>query len=64
MINPTFSSKNGIVENNILNDFKGVLLTRVNLTDGSQPKRAAGVASQKLETPQKLENNYSKRYSY
>ena len=26
VVNQTFSSKNGIVENNILNDFKGVLL--------------------------------------
>ena len=38
--------------------------TREKLAAGGQPPTATGVANEKLETPQKLENKYSKRYSY
>ena len=42
----------------------GPLHTTVKLAAGGQPPTAAGVANEKLETPQKLEDKYSKRYSY
>ena len=37
------------------------MLTRVKLAAGGQPP---SVANEKIETPQKLENIYSKIYSY